>query len=110
MQVVIVPCGVSASSQHLITECEKLEAELLSDPELRVKGDYRENYSPGWKFAHWEQKGVPLRLELGPKDIEKNQITLVRRDTGQKLTTTRATAVSFIKNLLEEIQSSMFKK
>ena len=53
---------------------------------IRVKGDYRENYSPGWKFNHWELKGVPIRMELGPRDVKNNQVVLVRRDNGQKIT------------------------
>ena len=53
---------------------------------VRVKGDYRENYSPGWKFNHWELKGVPIRMEVGPRDVKNNQVVLVRRDNGQKIT------------------------
>ena len=51
---------------------------------LRVKGDFTDN-SPGWKFANWEMKGVPLRIEIGPKDIENNQCVAVRRDDREKL-------------------------
>ena len=49
--------------------------------------DDRDAYTPGWKFAEWEMRGVPLRLEIGPKDIEKSQVLLARRDTREKLPT-----------------------
>lgn len=47
---------------------------------MRVELDTREHYNPGWKYNDWEQKGVPLRIELGPKDLEKEQVVLARRD------------------------------
>ena len=58
-------------------------AEPLED-KVRVRVDDRDNVSPGWKFNEWELKGVPIRIEIGPKDLEKGQVVLVRRDTGQK--------------------------
>ncbi|KAJ8944960.1 hypothetical protein NQ318_013108 [Aromia moschata] len=75
VQLVIVPCGITAGLSEearnaLQTSCDGLEKELR-DAGIKVKGDYRGNYSPGWKFNHWELKGVPIRVELGPKDIEK---------------------------------------
>jgi prolyl-tRNA synthetase len=48
------------------------------------KVDERDQYSPGWKFNDWEKRGVPLRIELGPKDVEKNQVVIARRDTSEK--------------------------
>lgn len=115
LQVIIVPCGITATTSQqqrdaLMMECAKLEQELKADQELRVKADYRDNYSPGWKFNHWELKGVPVRLELGPKDLAKNQITLVRRDNGERLTTPRKDASSAINRLLVQIQNNLFNK
>jgi prolyl-tRNA synthetase len=52
---------------------------------LRVYLDDRENYNPGWKFAHWETKGVPIRIELGKKDFDSKEVRIVRRDTKEKL-------------------------
>ena len=54
---------------------------------VRVMLDDRDEYSPGWKYAEWEMRGVPVRLEIGPKDIEKSQVMLARRDTREKLPT-----------------------
>ncbi|XP_034936970.1 bifunctional glutamate/proline--tRNA ligase [Chelonus insularis] len=113
VQAIIIPCGITASTtteerDKLMSECLKLENELKKDGIIRVKGDYRDNYSPGWKFNHWELKGVPLRIELGFKDLEKSQITLVRRDNGQRLTANRNHAHNFIIDLLDKVQKNMF--
>ena len=86
----IVPCGISSSlaadeREELYNFCKKLENDLAKD-NIKVIGDYRENYSPGWKFNHWELKGVPIRMELGPRDVKNTQVVLVRRDNGQKIT------------------------
>ncbi|XP_015186002.1 PREDICTED: bifunctional glutamate/proline--tRNA ligase isoform X2 [Polistes dominula] len=115
VQAVIVPCGITATTtvqqkEQLMSECLKLENDLSKDESLRITSDYRNNRTPGWKFNHWELKGVPVRIELGPKDLEKNQVTFVRRDNCQKVTASREEAVVFLRNLLNEIQSSMFNK
>ena len=114
IQVVIVPCGITANLSNedrdkLYEACKEYEKQLI-EVGVRVKGDYRENYSPGWKFNHWELKGVPIRLELGPKDMKNNQAVLVRRDTGQKLTEKKDELVSRTQAVLEQIQKEMFAK
>ncbi|KAB0794905.1 hypothetical protein PPYR_11744 [Photinus pyralis] len=110
VQVVIVPCGLSDVDRQLLQDsCDELEKELLGAG-LRVKGDYRDNYSPGWKFNHWELKGVPIRVELGPKDIKNKQIVAVRRDNGQKVTMKRESAAKDLATLLENIQQNLFNK
>jgi prolyl-tRNA synthetase len=55
---------------------------LLEGSSVRVETDYRTNYTPGWKYNHWELRGVPIRMELGPKDMENKTVVLARRDTG----------------------------
>uniref|UniRef100_A0A8D3AHW1 Bifunctional glutamate/proline--tRNA ligase n=1 Tax=Scophthalmus maximus TaxID=52904 RepID=A0A8D3AHW1_SCOMX len=80
VQIVIIPCGITASLPE-----EEKEARLLAAG-IRVKSDLRDNYSPGWKFNHWELKGVPIRLEVGPKDMQQRQCVAVRRDSGAKVT------------------------
>ena len=77
---------------------------------FRVKLDDRDEYTPGWKFNEWEMKGVPIRLELGPRDIEKNQAVLVRRDTGEKKFVKIEDLKKCTKDLLDEIQENMFKQ
>ena len=78
-----MPCGVTASlgpadREALYAECEAYKKDLL-DAGVRVKADMRENYSPGWKFNHWELKGVPIRVEIGPRDMKNSQHVAVRR-------------------------------
>ena len=83
IQAVVVPIYKSEAEKNAVLE----EAAKLKDalePAVRIRVDDREDKSPGFKFNEWEVKGVPLRLELGPKDLEKKQVTLVRRDTGVK--------------------------
>ncbi|XP_022913832.2 bifunctional glutamate/proline--tRNA ligase [Onthophagus taurus] len=112
--VVIVPCGVSVKLTEedrttLRKSCFSLEDDLKKAG-IKVKGDYRNNYSPGWKFNHWELKGVPIRIELGPKDIQKAEFVAVRRDTGEKIVYKRDNAVKDIKRLLDDIQHNLYAK
>lgn len=113
-QVVIVPCGITVTTSDeerktINDGCKELEASL-SKAGVRVEGDYRDNYSPGWKYNHWELKGVPIRIELGPKDLKSNQFVAVRRDTGEKVTTSRTGATKEILQLLEKIHENMLAK
>jgi prolyl-tRNA synthetase len=78
-QVVIVPIGRTEEERIQVAEVvRQVEAALQGDVRLRV--DDREEYSPGWKFNEWEMRGVPLRIEIGPRDVKKGQVTLARRD------------------------------
>lgn len=113
-QVVIVPCGITASlskedEAKLYEKCKWYEKKLL-DAGVRVFGDYRDNYSPGWKFNHWELKGVPVRMEIGPKDISQKQFVAVRRDTLKKETLHEENFEQTIKDLLENIHDSLYAK
>lgn len=114
IQVVIVPCGINVNvtedeKSNLMAACMEYE-KVLSAAGIRVKGDYRDNYSPGWKFNHWELKGVPLRLEIGPRDVKQGEYVAVRRDTSQKLIQSKASACEDIKQLLEAIQKALLDK
>lgn len=114
IQTIIVPCGITANTseeerKELLDSCKELERSLTKT-DIRADGDYRDNYSPGWKFNHWELKGVPIRIELGPKDLKANQFVAVRRDTGEKIIIPRESAVPSISDLLDVIQRSMLAK
>lgn len=114
IQVVIVPCGISSSlkpeeREALEKSCTDLE-KILRLSGIKVFCDLRDNYSSGWKFNHWELKGVPMRIELGPKDMKQNQLIAVRRDTGEKVPLKRDLVEIHIKKLLEEIQQSLYQK
>ncbi|ESO04653.1 hypothetical protein HELRODRAFT_78758, partial [Helobdella robusta] len=113
-QVVIVPCGITAQledkdRQNLLNQCSKITDQLLGS-NVRVNCDIRDNYSPGWKFNHWELKGVPIRIEIGPKDLQSNQFVAVRRDTGEKSTNKLDNVVEVVNNLLESIHKNLYEK
>jgi prolyl-tRNA synthetase len=82
-------------------------AEVLRKSGLRVIVDEREEYTSGWKFNEWEVKGVPLRINLGPRDIENAQVELVRRDTMQKSTVNCSILVDSVFSILNEIQTNL---
>jgi prolyl-tRNA synthetase len=109
LQVVVIPILKADADNAGILAAAYRVAEPFGDA-VRVRVDDRDNVSPGWKFNEWELKGVPIRIEIGPKDLEKGQVVLVRRDTGQK-TPTAMDNVSFqVPGILEEIQESLLKK
>ena len=80
---------------------------VLTQAGVRAKADTRENYTPGWRFNHWELKGVPVRLELGPRDLEAGTVIACRRDTLEKVSLPLPTIVDAVKGLLDSIHASM---
>jgi prolyl-tRNA synthetase len=110
-QVVIVPIQRGNWQETVLPKAREIQAELVARG-VRVMLDDRDAYTPGWKFAEWEMRGVPLRLEIGPKDIEKSQVVLVRRDmrTNNKLPTSMDGLAATITNLLETIQKALFER
>ncbi|XP_059690045.1 bifunctional glutamate/proline--tRNA ligase [Gavia stellata] len=114
VQVVIIPCGITNSlseedKEALLKKCNEYRNRLLS-VHIRVRADLRDNYSPGWKFNHWELKGVPVRVEVGPRDMKSQQFVAVRRDTGQKLTFSEHEAEDRLKQVLEEIHANLYNR
>ena len=103
-QVVIVP--VAAHKPGVSEKAEELRQRLSAF--VRVKLDASDN-SPGWKFSQWEMKGVPLRLEIGPKDMEKNQCVLVRRDNREKAFVSLDELETAIPRLLDELAKSLYQ-
>ncbi len=106
IQVVIVP--IAQKKEGVIEKVTELK-EVLSN-KFRVELDARENYTPGFKFNHWEMKGVPVRIELGPRDIENNEAIITRRDTLEKITVSLDNLEETLEKLLEEIQNNMFNE
>ena len=106
IQVVIIPIA-----QHKEGVLEKV-SEIYSNlnKKYRVKFDDRDNCSTGFKFNDWEMRGVPVRVEIGPKDLENNQAVLVRRDTGEKETVELKKLDERLESLLEEIQKNMYNE
>lgn len=72
--------------------------------------DDADGYSPGWKFSQWEMKGVPLRIEIGPKDIEADKCVFVRRDTKEKIDISLDDIQSAVAKTLEDIQNNLYKR
>jgi len=106
IQVVIVPIWGDERDKVI----EKVEGVGQKLEGLRVEIDLREEYTPGWKYNDWEMRGVPLRVEIGPKDVKNKQVVLVRRDTGEKLSIPEEEVRERIKILLGEIQKNMYEK
>ncbi|XP_006022406.1 bifunctional glutamate/proline--tRNA ligase isoform X4 [Alligator sinensis] len=114
VQVIIIPCGITNSLSEedkdaLLKKCNDYLKRLLS-VNIRVRADLRDNYSPGWKFNHWELKGVPIRLEVGPRDMKNHQFVAVRRDTGQKLTFAEDETEDKLSQILEEIHANLYNR
>ena len=105
-QVVIVP--IAARKGGVVEACEALKEEL-ENAGIRVAFDNTDN-SPGWKFNEWEMKGVPLRIEMGPRDIEAGKMMFARRDTLEKTEVARENAAESVKATLAEIQKNMLEK
>ncbi|CDJ51864.1 prolyl-tRNA synthetase, putative [Eimeria brunetti] len=110
VQAVIIPIIFKESGgAEIVARCRELEKSLI-EAGVRVRVDDRTNYTPGWKFNDWELKGVPLRLEVGPRDVEARQTRVVRRDTSEARNVPWAEAGSTIPAMLEAMQKDLFTK
>ncbi len=103
-KLVIIPIIFEREKERILAAAEELGKELAAFSPIV---DTRDEYTSGWKFNEYELKGVPLRVEVGPRDIEKKQLVVVRRDTGEKLVVPRAEIVPRITELLEEMQHAL---
>lgn len=108
-QVVIIPILFDDSKTKVLKEGQNIKKKLESKG-ISVKLDDREGYTPGWKFNEWELKGIPLRIEIGPKDIKNKQVTAVRRDNSKKEFFKTNMIETKVKKLLQTIQESLYKK
>ena len=108
-QVVIIPIPRGNWQETVLPRARDI-SDMLTASGVRVRLDDRDTYTPGWKYAEWEMRGVPLRLEIGPKDIEKSQVMLVRRDTREKLPTPVEGLRARVKELLATIQADLLDR
>ena len=110
VQIVIVPIYKEQPDKEMVLDkCKEILNNLSKD--FRVKIDDREQLSPGWKFNFWEMKGVPIRINLGPKDISNNVVEIVRRDTGEKLKNVQQKGLNeYLLKLSTEIQENLFRQ
>ncbi|KAH8681590.1 proline-tRNA ligase-like protein [Xylariales sp. PMI_506] len=114
IQSIIIPVGITKSTtdEAKASHAEQLKniKKTLKDAGVRVEDDLRDGYTPAWKFNDWELKGVPLRIEFGPKDAAKEVVSYARRDTGEKGTIPIAELATKVPELLETIQKDLYLK
>ena len=108
IQVIIIPIYYSDEDKEKIQKISKEIEEELREVKIRVQVDNREQLTPGFKFNDWEMKGIPLRIEIGPKDLEKNQVTFARRHNRQKDDQPIIGLVDKVVSELEQIHNDMF--
>lgn len=111
IQVVIVPIYKSDGDKERVVErCRKIVGELKAGG-IRVHFDDRDQHTPGFKFNHWEQKGVPVRLNIGPKDCDKNVVEIARRDNGEKIRDVSQDGIAAtVTELLTKVQQAIFDR
>jgi prolyl-tRNA synthetase len=106
IQVIVVPIFRDIDAELVKSKANQL-ANKLEKSEIRVYVDDREEYTAGWKFNEWETKGVPLRINIGSRDIERDQVELVRRDTGEKSLVQQIKLTEYVISVLNQIQASL---
>ncbi|HLC60102.1 MAG TPA: proline--tRNA ligase [Candidatus Nanoarchaeia archaeon] len=109
VQIIVVPIVFKGNAEIILNKSKEVVKRI------RMKGhsvelDDRDSYTPGWKFNEWELKGVPLRIEIGPKDIEADQVILVRRDTNEKIICKMHDVEKKVEETLAHIQDNLLKK
>jgi prolyl-tRNA synthetase len=111
IQVIVVPIWKSGNHNEKAKVLEGVERiKRALGERVRLEIDAREEHSPGWRFNEWELRGVPLRIEIGPKDIAKDQVVLARRDTGEKFAIPQEQLAERVSLLLDEIQKNLFER
>ncbi len=108
-QVVMIPIGPPKTREVVIGKTDELYAQLKAAG-IRVRVDDRADVSPGWKFNEYEMRGIPIRLELGPRDLENGQCVLVSRVTGEKKSVALDNLVAEVQALLEQIHTDMYER
>jgi len=109
IQVVVVPIPYKNAEATMMI-LAKTTTKKLQEAGISAILDDREQYTPGWKFNEWELKGVPLRIEIGPRDVTRHEVTMVRRDTLERSTIPEGDVVAEATRLLDFIQSSLFER
>jgi prolyl-tRNA synthetase len=109
-QVVVIPIFYKEVERDLILNKAREVSEKLNQNGITTIIDERVEYTPGWKFNEWELKGVPLRIEIGPRDIERNQVVVARRDTLERVEVKEERLVNAIKEMLTAVQANLFKR
>jgi prolyl-tRNA synthetase len=108
LQVVIVPIHKKDNADKVDAYAKKIHNQLSK--EFRVRLDSREGYSPGYKFNEWELKGIPIRIEIGQREMDADKLVIVRRDTGEKSDCGAKDAKHVTEKLLDEIHKNLYSK
>ena len=112
-QAVVIPIYKTENRDVVVEKARALHAALL-EAGIRARIDLDETKNPGWKYNEWDMRGVPVRVEIGPKDIEKHQVCLARRDVaekgGKKIFVAEDAMIETVRNLLGEVQSALFER
>jgi prolyl-tRNA synthetase len=108
LQVVIVPIHKKDNADKVDAYAKKIHNQLSK--EFRVRLDNREGYSPGYKFNEWELRGIPIRIEIGQREMDADKLVIVRRDTGEKSDCSAKDAKHVIEKLLDEIHKNLYSK
>jgi prolyl-tRNA synthetase len=109
IQAVIIPIPHNEKSEKITETCIKI-AKKLEEASLRVNADFREELTPGSKFFDWELKGVPIRIEIGPRDLERNEVVVVRRDTFEKTAVKQDKLIDYLKTVMGKMSKDMHEK
>jgi prolyl-tRNA synthetase len=109
IQVVIVPIIFKKKAEIVLEACRNLEKEITKWG-YRVTADLRSQYTSGWKYAEWEMRGVPLRIEIGPRDLQNESVMTVRRDTMEKESINNKDLKKFIKATFNKISKNLKKR
>ena len=113
-QAVVIPVGITKKTSDeqrlLIHESVKDVESRLKKSGIRAFGDYNDNYTPGWKFSQYELKGIPIRIEMGPKDLENKQVVVVRRNDSRKYTVKLDELETRIPEILDELHNDLYNK
>jgi prolyl-tRNA synthetase len=110
LQLVVIPIFRKPEERARVMEAVNAFAASLKSAGIGFKIDDREQYSPGWKYNEWEKRGVPLRIEVGPRDLDKNQVMMVRRDNGQKTPASQDNLGATVRSMLDTIQSDLYSR
>ena len=108
VQIVIVPIVFKDSKEAIIAKAKEIQKKLKAK-NYNVEIDDRDTYTPGWKFYEWELKGIPLRIEIGPRELEADQLVLARRDTNEKIVIKAKDLEKKVEQTLNEIQDSLLR-
>ena len=106
IKIVIVPIIFKEGKEEILTRCKEIQGIL--GKKYKVNLDDREGYTAGFKFNEWELKGIPIRMEIGPRDVKNNKVVVVRRDTSEKIILPMENLLEEVDRILENIQNNLF--